>query len=191
MDTRSLLSNTFQGFNQLYTQLINENFHISHQTSVNRNMEAYVLQKHETYTLLNLKLTILNLQRIFKILTLLKEKNGKILFIGHSYNKIINKIIRTTALSTNQLYYNFKLENLNYALLSENIKKLNPDLIIAFSSTNALPVLKIANTYQIPTIGISDINAEANFLTYRIIGSENSYRHIYYLCTLFNKILIK
>lgn len=191
MNNLILTNSLHKGFNQFYTELLNENFHLSYQTVVHKNMEAHVLQKHSTYTLLNLKLTILTLQRVLKLLISLKQNNGKILFIGHSYNKLINKIIKTTALATNQFYYNLQLENLNYALLSENIKELNPDLIVAFASTNALPILKIAVTHQIPTLGLTDVNVDSSLLTYKILGSENSSRQIYYLCKLFHQIFIK
>ena len=78
---RSLL-----GFNYLYSELKKENFHLSHQKLVTKNMETYVLQKYETYILLNLKLTILNLQKILKVLYLISRSNGKILFVGFTFS---------------------------------------------------------------------------------------------------------
>ena len=168
-------------YNYLYNILKYNQIELFKPVSILKKYEIFFLQNG----LLNLHIIIHTLQQIFNLIINIKNLNGKILFIGHPYNKLINKIIKYTAVQTNQYYYHFYLENVNYANLALTLKKLNPDLIIAFSSTVSLPVLKIAIKLNIPTFGICDAKYNKDFLlTYYILGDENSSKIIYFYCRL-------
>jgi ribosomal protein S2 len=173
------------GYNYLYNFLkINQ---------IEKFKSPNILKKYEKFFLsngfLNLHYITQTLQQIFNLIITIKKGNEKILFIGHPYNKIINKIINYTAFQSNQFYYHFHLENVNYAELALTLKKLNPALIIAFSSTVSLPVLKIANNLNIPIFGICDASSNNDFLlTYYVLGDENSSKIIYCYCILILKL---
>ena len=177
-------------FNFLYNYLLKNNFQFGNK-NVSRDLQGYVLYKTKDHAIIDLKTTVTSLQKVLLLLLRLRMKNGKVLFIGHPTNNVINKIIRITAMSTNQKFYNFKLQDFNYAELSINLKKMNPDLIVVFSTTISEPILRMSYNLNLPNVGITDLNSKSKFLTYFIVGSESSHNLVYALCKLFITILTK
>lgn len=177
-------------YNYLYARLLKHNLQFGNK-KVSRNMQAYVALILKKYSIVNIKVTMLTLNKLFNLMLHIKNNNGRILFVGHPFNKLINKIIRLTALISNQYFYHLRLESLDYALLSENLVTIKPDLIITFTSSFSLPILKIASNLEIPTFGICDTKNKPDLLTYYIVGEESSPNIIYFLCQIFLDILRK
>lgn len=178
-------------FNFLYNYLLKNNFQFGNK-EVSRDLQGYVLYRTQKKSIIDLNATVTTLQKILLLLLKIRMKQGNVLFIGHPTNAVINKIIRITAMSTNQKFYNFKLQDFNYAELSLNLKQIKPDLIVVFSATISEPILRMSSNLNIPTFGICDLNnTKTPLLTYYIVASETSYNIVYALCKLFITILTK
>lgn len=180
----------------LYNQLIEHEVHYGNKVlKPHKSMLPYLIKNKKGDESINLNLTRLSLKQVSTVLTTffdsISEKKEAVVFIGHPYNKVMDKIIEYAALSCGQKFLPFSLNKLNHAKLHNELKELNPNFIIVFSVAACKTVLKECENLMIPSIGVCNTQSDIESVTYAIPGNDNSYKSIYFYCNFLRLVIEK
>jgi small subunit ribosomal protein S2 len=206
----------------LMTELLEAGVHFGHQTKRwNPKMKPYIFEKRNAIYIINLGVTVQQIDAATQFLADVARRGGKILFVG--CKKQAQEAIKEAAIACGQFYVNQRwlggtLTNLqtirksvgrlkyieeidkdpNYSKMGkqelaalrregeklrrnlEGIRDMQqlPDAIIIIDTTRESIAVAEAVRLHIPTVAITDTNADPSLVSYPIAGNDDAIRAI-------------
>jgi small subunit ribosomal protein S2 len=207
---------------ELMTELLEAGVHFGHQTKRwNPKMKPYIFEKRNAIYIINLGVTVRQLDSATQFLADVARRGGKILFVG--CKKQAQEAIKEAATACGQFYVNQRwlggtLTNLqtirksvgrlkyieeidkdpNFSKMGkqelaalrregeklrrnlEGIREMQklPDAIIIIDTTREAIAVAEALRLHIPTVAITDTNADPSLVNYPIAGNDDAIRAI-------------
>ncbi len=173
----------------------------------------YILGVRNNIHIWDLDKTIPIIRQTLFIIKKVLEQKGTILFLGSPGNKLLNNIIKNTAIILKQPYIITKwigglftnweithknLQNLNFKNKNKIIKQKKyfsllkltqkPDILFVFDVKANTVAIKEANKLNIPIIAIVDTDINPNNITYPIFCNDDSIPIIKLFCQVMIKL---
>jgi small subunit ribosomal protein S2 len=207
---------------ELMTELLEAGVHFGHQTKRwNPKMKPFIFEKRNAIYIINLGVTVRQLDAATQFLADVARRGGKILFVG--CKKQAQEAIKEAATACGQFYVNQRwlggtLTNLqtirksvgrlkyieeidkdpNFSKMGkqelaalrregeklrrnlEGIREMQklPDAIIIIDTTREAIAVAEALRLHIPTVAITDTNADPSLVNYPIAGNDDAIRAI-------------